>query len=47
MTEPIIWDGSVLAYVIRGAMTPEKTVFPTPHPSWNYRLALWCIKRVA
>lgn len=28
--EPITWDGRVLAYVIRGAMTPEKTVFPTP-----------------
>ena len=30
MTEPIICAGSVLAYVIRGTMTPEKTVFPTP-----------------
>ena len=30
MTEPITWEGCVLAYVIRGAMTPEKTVFPTP-----------------
>lgn len=30
MIEPITWDGNVLAYVIRGTMTPEKTVFPTP-----------------
>ena len=30
MTEHIIWDGGVLAYVIRGTMTPEKTIFPTP-----------------
>lgn len=28
--EPITWDGRVLAYVIRGTITPEKTVFPTP-----------------
>lgn len=30
MTEPITWEGCVLAYVIRGAMAPERTVFPTP-----------------
>jgi hypothetical protein len=30
VTEPITWDGNVLAYVIRGTLTPEKTVFPTP-----------------
>ncbi len=30
MTDPIMWDGRVLAYVIRGTMIPEKTVFPTP-----------------
>jgi cupin fold WbuC family metalloprotein len=30
VTEPIICAGSVLAYVIRGTMTPKKTVFPTP-----------------
>jgi len=30
VTEPITWDGSVLAYVIRGQITQEKTVFPTP-----------------
>ncbi len=28
--DPITCDGSVLAYVIRGMLTPEKTVFPTP-----------------
>jgi len=30
LTEPITWEGCVLAYVIRGAMAPERTVFPTP-----------------
>jgi cupin fold WbuC family metalloprotein len=30
MTEPITWDGNILAYVIRGTVTQEKTVFPTP-----------------
>ena len=30
MMEPILWNSSVLAYVIPGTVTPEKTVFPTP-----------------
>jgi cupin fold WbuC family metalloprotein len=30
MTEPILWNDRVLAYVMRGTMTPEKTIFPTP-----------------
>jgi cupin fold WbuC family metalloprotein len=30
MTEPIIWNGIVLAYVIRAGVTQEKTIFPTP-----------------
>jgi cupin fold WbuC family metalloprotein len=29
MMEPIIWNGKALAYFIRGAVMPEKTVFPT------------------
>lgn len=28
--EPITWEGCILAYVIRGTVTQEKTVFPTP-----------------
>lgn len=28
--EPITWEGKVLAYIIRGMVTQEKTVFPTP-----------------
>jgi quercetin dioxygenase-like cupin family protein len=31
MMEPIAWNGQVLAYVIRGTMTADKTVFPIPH----------------
>ena len=30
MTEPITWEGCILAYVMRETMTPERTVFPTP-----------------
>jgi hypothetical protein len=29
MMEPIVWESSVLAYIVRGAVMPEKTVFPT------------------
>ena len=29
MMEPIVWEASVLAYIVRGEVLPEKTVFPT------------------
>jgi hypothetical protein len=29
--EPIMWEDQILAYLIRGTVAPEKTVFPTPH----------------
>jgi len=28
--EPIMWEDQILAYLIRGTVAPEKTVFPTP-----------------
>lgn len=30
MMEPIVWRSSVLAYIIKGSVIPEKTQFPTP-----------------